>query len=317
MLTEKQEQVADFFGEKSNKMTIKGKKDLWKKNTLKNTVFFQRGNPELKGFTVFVVGAGPSLEKNVQELKRINRRGTIICVDAALRYVSQQGITPEYCICIDGSSLIKKMVQGIDTQGITLLCTPSASPQLIRAWKGERVFFSTGGNAEQVLKKWEETREVIALRDIKKGERIRPDNHFKVKFPGVAGDLGCGGNVTTVAHSLAVRMLQAMKVVFVGLDLSFQYDSHFYAGREHEANIAQRAAGEARFEHFDWLKKRVFTNFSLCSFKRWHEQHAQLSPGMAINATEGGILGIDEKGEREPFMEFMTLKEAIDKYASG
>jgi len=59
--------------------------------------------------------------------------------------------------------------------------------------------------------------------------------------------------------------------------------------------------------------KQIKTNLSLLAFKRWHEQVAQqMAVAKTINATEGGILGVEQDGKESTHMEFMTLKEAVE-----
>src|SRR3972149_4196464 len=142
LMTE-QAMAMDYIGDITNQVTREGKNDLWRENTLKNRAYFSKGNPDLTGLTSFVVAAGPSLEKNVHLLKTISPRGVIVCVDAAMRFLVQNGIYPEYCVSIDGSEKMIAMIDGIDTSRTTLVSTPSAAPDLVANWKGQMFFVYT------------------------------------------------------------------------------------------------------------------------------------------------------------------------------
>lgn len=304
----------DFIGEQTNRCTRDGKHEEWKGNIVKNRDEFSKGNPQLAGLVSYVVCAGPSLTKNAEELKNISARGVIICVDAALRYLTKCGITPEYCMMIDASDKLLTMTDGVDTSKITLICTPSANPKVIKYWKGPKFFVSTPYvNVDKKYNMHHLTRLVKAKCNINEGDELMLDEQYEVSFEGVKDVILCGGNVSTAAHHFAAVHLKSQKIIFVGLDLSWEFDNHHYAGAEHQENYRDRTktgAGTA----IDLNGKEVFTNLSLLSFKRWHETISKQPPKDIVNATEGGILGIEQDGQRADYIEFMTLREAIMKY---
>ena len=314
VLTDEQNHIMDWLGESSNTLTRDGKFELWKNNMLANRPYFAKENPVPAGVTAYLIGAGPSLEKNVNELANVSERGILVTVEAALRFLQSRGITPEYCVSIDGSDKMADMIEGCDTSRITLICTPSANPRMVAAWKGPRYFVTTPHQG--VEKQWNSfhrTRIVKAKCDIKQGDELFLDEQYEVVFGGVSSIIQCGGNVSTAGHDFCLRYLRAQQVVFVGMDLSWQYESHHYAGHEHLENTRARTQ-TFPMGHKDVNGNDVYTNFSLMAFKRWHEALARNYAGTVVNATEGGILGIGEKGVRNPFVEFMTLAEAIAKY---
>lgn len=313
-LTPEQSTVMDFLGDQSNIITREGNYDIWRDNILQNRPYFSKGNPSLKGLTVYVVCAGPSLDKNVYELKNISERGIIVCLDASLRYLLKRGIKPEYCVSIDGSNKIHNMVHDCDTADITLVCTPSANPKVVSSWRGDKFFVTTPYlNSDKKWNSFHLTRIVKAKKDIKAGDMLFLDDEYEVEFGGVTTIINCGGNVSTAAHHFAMQYLKAQQVVFVGLDLSWKYDSYNYAGHEHPQGSIERTR-ISNGTHLDWDGKEVKTSFSMLAFKRWHEQMAKMFNGSVINATEGGIFGIGQKGERLEYVEFLTLKDAIAKY---
>lgn len=313
-LTEEQSMAMDFIGQVTNEVTRNGNSDLWKDNIIRNRKHFRIQNQEVNGLAVYVVCAGPSLDKNINELKNISKRGTILVVDAALRFVIKKGIKPEYCIMIDGSKKMLKMMEGVDTKGITLVCTAAACPDVVEKWKGPKYFVSTPHfGADRKFNNHHYTRIVKAKGDIKKGDELVLNEHYEVEFEGVNTMIISGGNVSTAAHHFAFQQLRANKVVFIGLDLSWKYESHHYAGHEHQENVYDRTKTGVG-EHIDSNDDKVFTNLSMMSFKRWHETFSKSSKGSVVNATEGGILGIDQNGEKADYIEFLTLREAINKY---
>lgn len=312
-LTSEQSMAMDFISDQCNQLTRDGNTEKWRANVMANRKYVQKGNPDLTGLTVYVVCAGPSLEKNIHHLKDISERGVIVGIDASLRYMTSQGIIPEYCLMIDGSEKMLKMMEGVDTNKITLVATPSACPRVIEEWKGPKFFVSTPFQyKDKVHNHFHLTRIVEAKTDIKKGDELFLDENYGVIFEGVDSVVLTGGNVSTAAHHFAMQFLKAQQVVFVGLDLSWKYQNHAYAGHEHQENTYERTKNCG--SHLDLNGEEVYTNFGMLSFKRWHEHMSQQMKGSVVNATEGGILGIGQKGERFDYVEFLTLEEAIKKY---
>lgn len=53
------------------------------------------------GGTAIIVSAGPSLDKNVEDLKKAEGKAMIIAVDTALKTVLRAGVRPDLTICVD------------------------------------------------------------------------------------------------------------------------------------------------------------------------------------------------------------------------
>ncbi len=318
MLTDRQHKTAEYIGRVVNKKTREANEKQWRKNIQLNKPFYIKGNPLPKGIVSYLIGAGPSLEKNVDELKNIGSRGIIVGIDANLRFLLHHKIVPEYCVSLDASNKMWKMIKPVInyTKNITLVVNTASNPKVIKNWLGPKFFFNS--IHPRFPSKTEEffagSRYTIAGKDIKAEEELIFGKNYKIIFPGVLLELPCGGNVTTTAHAFCIHCLKANTVVFVGLDCSWEMDSHFYAGQEHQENIKARVCNEQLLTHLDLNKKKVRTNFSMHSFKSWHEQVALQYPYTCINATEGGILGIDDKGNKEPFMGFANLRDVIKEF---
>jgi hypothetical protein len=319
MLSDKAQKAADYIGRQVNKITREANEKRWMKNICTNKRHYIQGNPLPKGLVTYLVCAGPSLDKNIQELKTMGERGVIVCIDANLEHLLENGIVPEYCVSIDASNKIWDMMKGIikQTKDITLVCNSAANPIVVRKWKGPKFFFNSphprfGTKSDEY---YSLSRYIVAKKDIKKGSELKFGKNYNVVFPGVLMELPCGGNVTTTAHMFCLTCMRATSIVFVGADFSWEDSSHFYAGSKHGDNTKARTLNEPILSHLNINKKRVNTNISLDSFKRWHEQIALMHPYTCINASEGGILGVDDKGRKEPFFGFGTLKDIIREYS--
>lgn len=312
------ENIVSIRQRRSNK-TLKEKADKWLENVKANRKYFMMGNCEVPGIISFIVGAGPSLEKNVEQLKRIKRssKGMVICVDAALPYLIKRDIIPQFCISIDGDGRMWDMVNdvsGLDTSNITLFATLATCPELISNWKGPIYFFMLrSGSAEHDAKIYNLSRTYESKRDIKTGELISIED-INLLYAGITPDLIPGGNVTAAAYMVALVKLGSWKMVFTGLDLSWKKDENFYAGKANENMGHERVDAERKIIHRDMNNEEVYTNASLLSFKQIHEEYARSMPDRIINATEGGIFGVEADSSLMKEIEFLTLEKAIDKY---
>ena len=52
-------------------------------------------------YPAFIVSAGPSLDKNIDELKNIKGRGVIMAVDTAIKPLLKKGIVPDIVASVD------------------------------------------------------------------------------------------------------------------------------------------------------------------------------------------------------------------------
>lgn len=296
--------------------TVNSRAERWLANVQTNQSYYKQPNPPLMGMTAYIVAAGPSLRKNVADLKTVGKLGVIICVDAAFRYLIEQDVVPDYCVTIDADSRMLSMVEGTDTSKTTLVAQSSASPSLIEYWKGPRYFLrATGGSRELDDKLHAAHRIVRAKKTIASGETLNPIEDISVEFAGLNDALVCGGNVTTYAHSFALSLLRAVRVVFVGCDYSWVSADDFYAGGNHRVMSEERMTGEKIFSHVLLGGGECATNFTLFHLKTWHEDLAVAHLGHCINATEGGILGVNDKGTPMNGWEFLTLREAIGRFS--
>ena len=77
-----------------------------------------------------VVAAGPSLNKNIDELKRAKGKAFIIAVDTAIKPLLKKGIIPDMFAIVDGKKPIE-LVQNEEVKKIPLLTSISASHDVL------------------------------------------------------------------------------------------------------------------------------------------------------------------------------------------
>lgn len=155
------------------------------------------------GKHVVVIGAGPSLDKNIQYLKKYRNRLDFIYLasDMALKPLMLAGILPHFVITCETTPA--DFFSGLDTSDIHLLSFCCSSFSNLRKWKGGISFYNWMIEGEPYTELWDR-----AGRDL--------------------GSAATGSIVTTQAVSIVLGCSPA-SVVLVGNDMGF-YDRFYAAG---------------------------------------------------------------------------------------
>jgi hypothetical protein len=261
----------------------------------------------LRDGTAVIVGAGPSLERNIADLALLKDRAVIIAVDTALRRLAAAGIRPDIAVAVDANAANAKDVDGLDDEalGAILAADQIASPAIVSAFHGPRAFLrSINGTLDL------EGRPV---------PMILPLDRLLAELAGV-NDLPSwqsGGSVSTNAFHLAEK-LGARRVIFVGQDLAWTRNRAHAGGVGFEDHWCR---GLDRFRSRENLERRhlggegvlvpaigggmVRTSPIMREYLYWFEATFQNGFGRGldiIDATEGGA---QKRGAR-----IMTLREA-------
>lgn len=233
---------------------------------------------DISGIPAIIVSAGPSLDKNIRQLKKVGNRAFIIGVDSALKALIREGIDFHVGISVDprkNPALFED--EKINTYPL-VLCANSI-PEIAEKNRSRLFFESPLGfeGFEEMIKE-------------KTGEAL--------------GELKTGGSVATDAFSLA-EYLGFEKIILIGQDLAYT------GGKTHVSGFAESEANKreedslVEVEGMDGSILR--TDIQMDSYRRWFELAIKRNAGkrMVYNATEGGarIHGAVE----------LTLQEAVDQ----
>lgn len=226
-----------------------------------------------------VVAAGPSLDKNIEKLKRAKNKAFIIAVDTAARPLHNHGIKPDMVAVIDCVKPAEAIVNE-DLRDIPLLCSIVCSPEIMDYQKGKKFFFS-------------ESYDYV--------EKIFRDNNVDFR------DVHTGGSVSTTAFSL-MYMIGIDNIILVGQDLAFSGDQAHASGSFEILKDARKGTKDIEVEGN--YEEKVYTGADFKIYLDWYKSFLQgaklLRPNLrVINATEGGA--------KIEFTEVMTLDEAIDE----
>jgi hypothetical protein len=275
---------------------------------------------------VFAVAAGPSLDKNLNELSRVKGQYPIFAVDTALPTMIKGEIKPDFIVSVEVDPLINEME--IDTTDIGLIASIVVDPIFRNKWKGP-VYLVDGYPGT----KREEAKKRRSYKDL--------------------GWAAAGGNVSSIMLSMLTGIF-ASHIIFVGHDFSYPHLQNYYSSGGPMSMIPIKEV----FKTHDIYGKETFTDGSLYNYREWSQmmiaQQSRYGITKFVNATEGGILGTtyydpkkfiklkryfrelsysfsmlkkekrwpsreeaQENGFRGPnisCLEYTTLKEAIDKY---
>ncbi len=241
----------------------------------------------------FVVSAGPSLERNIEELARpgVREKSVIIAAQTVLKLLLARGIKPHFVTALDHSDISARFYEGLsaaDVEGVTLIIEAKASPAIPRAFPGV----------------------VRCVQD-----RFL-DTLLGAELKRVMGQLPAGATVAHLAYYLA-RYMGCDPVVLVGQDLGFT-DGQYYSSN---AAIHEVWASELNefctLEMMEWSRVKrmgkhlrqapdihggtIYTDEQMATylvqFERDFAKDASQGKNV-IDATEGGVRKAHTTNER-------------------
>ncbi|WP_427338109.1 motility associated factor glycosyltransferase family protein [Caloranaerobacter sp. DY30410] len=235
---------------------------------------------KFKDVPAIIVSAGPSLDKNIKELKKAQGKAVIIAGGRTLKPLLDNGIKPDIVVSLDpGKGAYEVIKENLDKE-FPLVTTVISQSDIIREYKGKKYF-------SNVL----ECVELINYLIYKKIDRISQ-----------------GGSVANMSLSLADYM-GCNPIILIGQDLAYTDGKIHAQNSTYEFDGNNENLGKDLIEIEDIYGNRVYTSKVWLSFLRWFELYIRKNTEKEyIDATEGGA---KIKGTK-----IMTLKEAIEKYCT-
>lgn len=222
-----------------------------------------------------VVSAGPSLNKNIVELRKAKNKAFIVAVDTAVKPLVKAGIIPDLYVVVDGLKPIE-LLDFEEAKRIPLMPSLSSAKEIMANHTGKKIFFNEG--------------EMLAL-------QLMVMNG--IPFSNVA----CGGSVACSAFSLVYK-LGFSRIILVGQDLALTDNKTHADGTFKEkmdvidTRYCQMVPGNC--------EKMVPTRADYKMYLDWFNYYIAGCEGIHVmNATEGGA-----KIENT---EIINLKDAIDR----
>lgn len=228
-----------------------------------------------KDIPVIVISAGPSLNKNIKDLKAARNKAFLIATDTAVKPLLKEDIVPHCFVTVDPG---KPMLLFEDERvfDIPMVLTLSGNTDIVKRHRGKK-FFSYDGNG-------------YIRRFYEKGKQI----------PTV---LSTGGSVANNAFSVGIEA-GAKTIIFVGQDLAFT-GNKTHADGTFQEKMDEMDMQERRMVEVESIDGgTVLTSLDFKHYLEWFENEIKTCPGVKfIDATEGGA--------KIHGTQIMPLKDAI------
>ena len=235
-------------------------------------------NTNIEEIPAIIVAAGPSLDKNIKELKKAEGRAFIFVVDAALKTAIREGIRPDLVCTVDPRAP-ERFYETVGEQEFLWCCSSWTNRYPIKEY-GKKVFYYNS-----IVPWW---------------DRVIQEE-LDYEYPKIES----GGCVSAEAFQVACY-LGFQTIVFIGQDLAFT------GGQSHTKGIAGVLG-----DNDEYIKNRrltqvedidgnlLYTDFQMDVYRQWFEKKIKYNEGYlrVIDATEGGA---KIKGSK-----ILTLKETI------
>lgn len=217
---------------------------------------------KFKNVPAFIVAAGPSLNKNVELLKKAKGKGIIIAVGTAVATLQLHGIEPDIVIALDPGIPNYKIFEKLTFTNTMLMFDLQTNYKILDKFTGSKFMFAHPNN---LIKEW-----------------LNPFYQDNDSY------LFSGGSVANSACCLAHRM-GCNPIVFVGQDLCLSEDGHTHAAGTVYEKDTHSNDDAILVDGNNGGKVRTLANW-YC-FLKWFEDFIACNESREyINATEGGAL---------------------------
>jgi uncharacterized membrane protein len=288
------------------KNTYRKRAQTWVLDVLANLSVLESSTPLLglegafTGIPAFIVGAGPSLDKNIDELRRAKHKGIVFAANSSALSLAKHQIAPHVVCCLESIDISDRLRTLPYLDEVIRAFSLSSHPNTLKVGSGPLMPF------HEALPQYAGPLEAIT------------------RVPGVT----VCGSVSTAAFSLAQR-LGCSPIVLVGQDMAFTDGATYAGGTGYETSRASvdKASGRVRLHwneqiqslHGDQHGTRhdseplvettawggegtVVSGPSFMAINAWLESTAAVSEEIDpdrryVNATEGGarVIGFAEE----------------------
>ena len=146
-----------------------------------------------RGKTGVVVSAGPSLDRNIETIKKYRANIVLFVVGTAMKTIAKHDITPDF-LCIIEANDCSKQIAGLDLSGVNFITEPFSHPNL-RSFRFKKTYTHISAN--------------------------QPVNFFWKDIAGInIEEYWSKGTVSYAALNCA-RILGCSRIVLVGQDLAY------------------------------------------------------------------------------------------------
>ncbi|NLY45154.1 MAG: motility associated factor glycosyltransferase family protein [Tissierella sp.] len=211
---------------------------------------------KFKDMPLYLIAAGPSLDRNIHDLAKIKGKGIILSVGRAVRSLLAANVVPDYIVITDPSDFLYDMqLKGLDID-IPIIVLSTCDKNVMLNYRGKKYI---------ALQKGFVPAEIYA----------KEKNSPLIKT---------GGSVATTGLDIAIAM-GCNPIVFVGQDLAFSKNQTHSKDTFSKAIVDSNSLRDVE----DIYSNTIKTSKNLYSYLRWIENRiSQERQIQFIDATEGG-----------------------------
>lgn len=252
-------------------------RDMMESNSIIQLVDIMK-KKEMEDIPAILVAAGPSLDKNVEDLKKARGKAFLMVVDTALNTVLEHGIIPDLTISIDSRKPLN-LFKNAEFKKIPIALSMNSNKEIVKK-NHARHFYEV--DEQNYL-----TRII---------EKLGKDT---IQLPS-------GGSVANNALSLLYEM-GFRTIILVGQDLAYPGGVEHAEAAYGKGNDKIDTNKKKYIEVEDNFGNRVMTEANMNIYRKWIENYITAYDELkVINATEGGAKIAGTK--------FISLSEAIGQY---
>lgn len=268
------QEVLAKYGKQYFTNTLRNMADFVKTKSLVD--FYEKVPKEIP---FIMVASGPSLDKNVDELKGLKGKAFIMAADSALRVLLKHDIVPDMFVSVDA----QKNQKHFEYPGVADI----------------PIFTDASNNYQTLLK--------IHAQKYFMNDMNPHVNQFLTKKGILVPTFSSGGSVANDGYALAAAM-GFKTIILVGQDLAYT---------DNKTHSQESVRGEWKMDANEFIHDeadgyyggKVKTSHEFQLYQKWFEEEIPKYPDShTINATEGGVL---IRGA-----ENMPLAEAVARYCT-
>lgn len=205
---------------------------------------------------VVIVGAGPSVNGQIEMMKKYRNKVIIFATGHITKLLLQEEIRPDAIIITDPQPHMYKQIEGLDTENIPLILLSTASASVINAYKGDiYVAYQKGYQPAEEM-----------------AESLNAET-FET-----------GGSVTTTALDIALKF-GAENIIFVGVDLAYT------DGNSHAKGVGRKITSREGLRKVkSCMGTEIYTSKNLDIYRKWIERRIENVTGTAIYNTGNGAM---------------------------
>lgn len=237
-----------------------------------------RNIENMEDIPAILVAAGPSLKKNIDDIKKAEGKAFIIAVDTAVKALLNHDIVPDMAVTVDGNK-DPVLFAHSKYEDINMVVTIISNCNVMNMNNGKRFYFSNGNQYLDTI--YAEEKNDIMYRT------------------------ETGGSVANNAFS-ALNIFGFKKIILVGQDLAYP-NNEAHIGDAYGKGGDDSLKDKELFEVEDIYGNIVLTEYNMDYYRKWFENQIIRYPELeVVDATEGGA--------KINGAVIMSLKEAIERY---